>query len=319
MLVLLLPLAIAAFTVSRSGPLPVPPLPPSFDGAAATTLATELARRYPNRIPGGTFDDEAAQWFTETLAQYGLKTESDTWRQHIPGLGDVQLRNLAVVIPGSAKGAIVFAAHRDTSGLGAGANDDATGTAALIQLARAYAPIGAAQRRPKPFHTLVFVSTDAGAWGGLGAQRFAAKSSFRHDLLAAVVLDGIGGSGTPRIDVGGDDGRSPAPPLVRTAIARVREQLGAPPRLPSLLRQFVDLGIPFGFGDQAPFLGAHVSALRLTTADDSGRSDDSDRVGRLDQARLAHLGAAAQNLLGSLDSAGELAEGTAATVYLMGG
>jgi hypothetical protein len=316
---LLLPLAIAAFTVSRSGPLPVPTLPPSFDGAAALALATELAHKQPNRVPGGVGDERAALWFRETLAQYGLETESDTWHEHIPGLGDVRLRNLAVVVEGSAKGVIVFAAHRDTSGLGAGANDDATGTAALIQLARAYAAAGAAQRRPTPLHTLVFLSTDAGAWGGLGAQRFATKSRFRHDLLAAVVLDGLGGSGTPRIDIGGDGGRSPAPALVRTAVARIREQqLGKAPQLPSVLRQVVDLGIPFGFGDQAPLLGAHVSAVRLTTADDSGQSDVKDRVGRLDRAQLARLGSAAQNLLGSLDSTGELAEGTAATVYLHG-
>ena len=222
------------------------------------------------------------------------------------------------MIKGSAKGVIVFAAHRDTSGLGAGANDDATGTAALIQLARAYAAVGAAQRRPKPLHTLVFLSTDAGAWGGLGAERFAARSRFRHDLLAAVVLDGLGGSRAPRLDVGGAEGRSPAPALVRTAIARVREQVGEAPELPGLLRQVVDLGVPFAFGDQAPFLGHHISALRLTTADDSGRNDVNDRVGRLKQARLERLGAAAQNLLGSLDSAAELAEGTAATVYLHG-
>jgi hypothetical protein len=85
-----------------------------------------------------------------------------------------------------------------------------------------------------------------------------------------------------------------------------------------LLRQLVDLGVPFGFGDQAPFLGAHVSAIRLTTADDSGHSDAGDRPGLLDRNRFARLGAAAQNLLGSLDAAGELAQGSAPTVYVRG-
>jgi len=318
LLVLLLPLAIAALTVSRGGPLPAPTLPPSFDGAAAFALTKDLVTRYPSRVPGSANDQGAASWFTTTLAQYGLTAETDAWRERVPGLGSVELRNLAVVIPGSARGTIVFAAHRDTSGLGAGANDDATGTAALIQLARSYARSTDSRSQPKPLHTLVFLSTDAGVWGGAGARRFVTTSRFRGDLLAAVVLDGLGGNAVPRLDVGGDDARSPAPALVRTAVARVREQIGMRPKLPSLLRQLVDLGVPFGYGDQAPFLGARVSALRLTTADDTGRSDVGDRLGLVNKERLTHLGAAAQNLLASLDGDAELAEGTSSAVYLHG-
>ena len=316
-LVLVLPLAIAALTVSRGGPLPAPTLPPSFDGAAALSVTKDLVRSFPSRVPGSANDQGAANWFTTTLAQYGLTTEADVWREHVPGLGAVELRNLAVVVPGTAKGTIVFAAHRDTSGLGTGANDDATGTATLIQLARSYARSGSSQQL-KPLHTLVFLSTDAGVWGGAGARRFVTRSPLRHDLLAAVILDGLAGSSVPRIDVGGDGGRSPAPALVRTALARVREQIGQRPRLPGLLRQLVDLGLPFGFGDQAPFLGARVSAVRLTTSDDSGRSDIVDRLGLVNGSRLTQFGAAAQNLLTSLDGSGELAEGTASAVYLHG-
>ena len=91
MLVLVLPLAIVAFTVSLPGPLPAPTLPPSFDATAAVSLATELARKYPSRVPGSTGDERAARWFEQTLAQYGLTTESAIWRQHVPGLGDVAL------------------------------------------------------------------------------------------------------------------------------------------------------------------------------------------------------------------------------------
>jgi Zn-dependent M28 family amino/carboxypeptidase len=88
----------------------------------------------------------------------------------------VQLRNVAAVVEGSARGVIVVAAHRDTGPTGPGANDNASGTATLIQLARVYADTGAG-RRPTPLHTLVFLSTDGGAWGGLGAERFARHSA----------------------------------------------------------------------------------------------------------------------------------------------
>jgi len=317
LLVLVLPLVVAAITVSRPGPLAVPTLPPSFDGAAATALATELARTFPSRVPGSAGDEGASRWYAETLAPYGLTPTTDTWRAHMPGLGEVPLRNQTVVIPGSAKGAIVFAAHRDTSGVGMGANDDATGIALLIQLARAYGATGSTRVRPQPLHTLVFLATDGGAWGGLGAHRFATTSPLRDDVIAVVAVDGIG-TGDPRLETAGDGGRSPAPALVQTARARVREQIGSSPPLPGTLRQLVDLGIPFGYGDQAPFLGAHASAVRLTTADDSARTDAIDRPGRIDEARMARLGAAAQNLLGSLDSAGDVARGTAPNVDVNG-
>ena len=317
LLLVVLPLVIVAMTTSRPGPLPVPSLPPSFDGEAAVALSTELARTYPNRVPGGPGDEGAARWFGETLARYGLETRSDRWREEVPDLGSVELHNLAVVVPGAAKGVIVVVAHRDTSGVGAGANDDATGTAALIQLARAYGTAGSSRVRAEPLHTMVFLSSDGGAWGGLGAERFASTSGFRHDLIAVVALDGIGGD-RPRLEVDGDGGHSSAPTLVRTVIMRVREQTGFAPSRPTPLRQLVDLGIPFAFGDQAPFLGKHVSAVRLTTGDDSGRSDVRDQPGRIDRASVARLGAAAQNLLGSLDSSGELVRGTSPTVDVGG-
>ena len=58
-------------------------------------------------------------------------------------------------------------AHRDNLGTSPGANDNASGTAALLELAR---NIGTSSLA----HTIVFVSTDGGAFGGVGAEHFAA-------------------------------------------------------------------------------------------------------------------------------------------------
>jgi hypothetical protein len=83
-----------------------------------------------------------------------------------------------------------------------------------------------------------------------------------------------------------------------------------------VLRQLVDLGIPFAYGGQAPFLGAGVSAVRLTTADDSGRSGALDTAANLDDELLTRLGTSAQALLGSLDGGVELAQGTSPYLFL---
>ena len=87
----------------------------------------------------------------EQLALYGLPvTAEDAWDESIPGLGTVRLRNLVTVIPGASTDAILFLAHRDNIGSGPGANDNASGTAALIELERGYGRLGTVAGRPSP-------------------------------------------------------------------------------------------------------------------------------------------------------------------------
>src|SRR5439155_22281081 len=131
-----LPLLIAAFTVTRPAALQKPLLPPAFDTRATLELAKELATEYPDRAPGSSGALAAAQWFREHLAPYGFATNVDTWTATLPGGGQARLKNVTAVAPAQAPGsdAIVVMAHRDDTGAGPGANDDATGTAALIEL-----------------------------------------------------------------------------------------------------------------------------------------------------------------------------------------
>jgi hypothetical protein len=315
-LVVVVPLLLLAFTVARPGALPAPALPPSFDGATATALARELAALHPSRVPGSVGNAAAADWLVEKTAPYGLPVERDSWSAEVPGLGTQTLRNVAVVVEGETPDTIAFVAHHDNSGTGPGASDGASGVAALVELARSYAVGPTEGARARPRHTLVFVSADAGAFGDLGAQRFARSSRFRDELLAVVVLDALGGPGEPRLELAGDGPTTAAAALVRTAAVRVGEQLGIEPGRPGVLRQLVDLGLPFAYGGQAPVLGEGVSALRLTTADDSDRSAPADRGGALDEAQLGRLGRGAQGVLGSLDQGVEVAQGTAPYLYL---
>ena len=315
-LVVALPLLLAAFTVGRPGALGAPALPPSFDGTAAASLARELTGLHPSRVPGSAGNDAAARWFEDKVALYGLPVERDAWRGEVPGLGRRALRNVAVVVEGETSRAIVFAAHHDNAGTGPGASDGASGVAALLELMRSYAVSDTSAERARPRHTLVFLSADGGSFGDLGAERFATASEFAGRIDAVVVLDALGGPAEPRLELAGDGPRSPGAVLVRTVSSRVEEHLGEPPGRPGVLRQLVDLGIPFAYGGQAPFLGAGVSAVRLTTADDSGRSAALDAAAALDDELLTRLGTSAQSLLGSLDGGVELAQGTAPYVFL---
>ncbi len=251
----------------------------------------------------------------EKLALYGLAATEDAWDESIPGLGRVRLRNLTTVIPGSTPDAILVLAHRDDSGAGPGANDNASGTAALIELARGYGRLGPVAG-PKPMHTLVFLSSDGGAYGGYGAERFARTSPLRGSVKAVVSLDGLAGSAQPRVELAGFLPRSPTPALLRTVDVLVAAELGRPPAHPDWLVQLVDLAMPFGYGEQAPFLARGISAVRLATAPDGKADAAADVTAQLRAARFARLGRAVDAVLASLDGGVELVGGTAPHVYL---
>ncbi len=317
-LLVALPLLLAAFSVARPQPLPPPTLPPTFDVAIAEQLARELAREYPDRSPGSQGGLGASIWVSEQLELYDFDPQVERFKARIPGRGEVELRNVVTVVRGASQRTIVITAHRDNSGAGRGVNDNASGTAALLELARSFASVGGTALQTQPTHTLVFVSTDGGAFGALGAAHFAEFSRYRENALAVISLDAIAGAGRPRLLIAGDTARSPSAALVRTAALRVLEQSGEEPARASALRQLLDLGFPFTLGEQGPFVARGIPALALTTlpdgADDGRGTTEFDNAA-FDVQRLAELGRAAQNLIGSLDAGLELAQGTTSYVY----
>ncbi len=319
-----MPLLVAAFSVQHPSALPAPTLPPTFDGDSALALAQELSRLHPNRAPGTSGAAGAADWVTEKMQSFGFRpgdnvhvdSFTEAFQARIPGTGRVLLRNLGFVVKGRSTDTIVVMAHRDDLGLGAGANDNASGTAALLELARIYAPATGSTLQSAPQHTLLFLSTDGGAFGGLGAARFAARSAYREHVVAVVNLDSIGGHGRPRLEIAGDEARSPAAALVETAAARLTEQTGGGPGRTSALGQLTDLGFPFSLYEQAPLVGRGIPAVTLTTAGDRPPPSFGDTPERLDRTRLTQIGRAAQGVVGSLDAGLELARGTRSYVYL---
>ena len=203
-------------------------------------------------------------------------------------------------------------AHRDDDGTGPGANNNASGIAALIQIARSYgSPVGS--RAVSPTHTLVFVATDGGAFGALGARRFVEQH--RGRVVAAIDLAALAGSGAPRLVLAGTEPRLASPGLVETAAQRVLEQAGTRPAHPGALGQLIDLAFPFTLHEQGPLLAHGVPALTLTSGGERPPSAFADQPSRLDAVRLTQLGRAAQQLLRWFDSGAELVPGTASYVY----
>jgi Peptidase family M28 len=307
-----LPLLLLAFSVARPAALQPPNLPPAFDASTAAAIARDLATSYPHREPGTAGARGAAAWFRRQLDPYGFRIHTDAFIATINGHRTTlvnlvtQKRGLGLSPP-----EIVVMAHRDDTGVGNGLNDNASGTAALIELARSYAPTAAAQRISLPY-TLVFLSTDGATGGARGAGHFVAEQAGRAKILAVINLDSLGGRGQPRLVFGGNTSRSPAPGLVETLRAALAQRGGEPSR-PSGLQQLVSLGFPFDPYEQAPFVSRGIPAVTVTTG---GARPPDARGRRLDLGHLKAIGLAAQDTLDAMDLGVSLAQGPTSYVFL---
>ena len=308
-LLVALPLILLAFSVSQPPSVGPPRATPGFDGHAAAAIAKELAARYPNRVPGTRGALGAERWFTPELASYGFEVQRDTFSATIRGR-KTTLVNLVAEKVGLSPREIVVMAHRDDSDTGSGLNDNASGTGALIELARSYAtnPLSSLP------YSLVFVSTDGAEEGALGAAHFAARTATRKNAVAVINLDSIGGKGSPRLEFGGDTTRSPAPGLLETMRDALNNEPGAAASRPGALDQLLSLAFPFNAYEQAPLVSAGIPAVTVTTG--LVRPAATSKTRRLHVARLSQIGLATQDAVDAMEEGVALAQGPSSYVFL---
>jgi hypothetical protein len=310
-----LPLLLLAFSVARPSSLQPPNLPPAFDAKAAALVAQDLAFRFPSRAAGTAGARGAASWFQRQLEPYGLSVRREPFTAEVLGRGRVHLVNLVAEKAGLSQREIVVMAHRDDAGTAGGLDDNASGTAALIELARAYAPTAGAPHPSLPY-SLVFLSTDGAEDGALGAAHFAADPATRHDAIAVINLDSIAGPGRPRLVLAGDTARSPAAGLAETMRSLLAAELGGDPARPSGLQQLIGLGFPYSAYEQAPFVTRAIAAVTLTTSGDRPPGASGPVHEQLDLARLGQIGRATQNAVDAMEEGAALAQGPASYVFL---
>jgi hypothetical protein len=311
-LVVALPALLLAFSVSRPSALHMAGLPPAFDGGSASVIAADLAGRYPDRVPGTTGALAAQRWFIEQLAPYGFHVRRDTFTATVHGRRTT-LVNLVAEKVGLSPREIVVMAHRDDSGTGRGLNDNASGTGALIELARSYAPIRTAQLNALRY-SIAFVSTDGAEEGSLGAAHLAAEASTRRNAVAVINLDSIGGKSGPRLEFGGDTSRSPAPGLLETMQTALEKESGGIAGRPGALGQLVSLGFPFNAYEQAPFVSAGLPAVTITTA--VSRPPETSRPSRLNVAHLTEVGLATQDAIDAMEEGTPFAQSSSSYLFL---
>jgi len=196
-----LALALLIAVLTLQSPRPVPAGTPATDFSAGRAMADvrEIARR-PH--PVGSADHARVQaYLLQRMTALGLQTETQEGplspaavrrleREGRPAAG-IGLTNLIGVLPGRdpRQPAVALMAHYDTVPDSAGAADDTTGVAAILEAVRAIRARGPADR------TLVVLLTDGEELNLDGARIFWGGHPLRDRIGAVVNLEARGGGG----------------------------------------------------------------------------------------------------------------------------
>ena len=191
----LLFLVVWLFTVKMPGPAfvgPLPPLTPNQEEIRAQLQrhVTALAHDIGVRSDKAYANVQRAERYIRTqLLRFGYHVESQEFFA-----GGRLYHNLEATlpgVPGYAHEVVVLGAHFDTAEEAPGADDNASGVAGVLELARVFA--GNSQRRTIRF---VFFPNEEPPWfptSNMGSRHYAAAARARNDQIVAMVsIESIG-------------------------------------------------------------------------------------------------------------------------------
>jgi hypothetical protein len=177
-----------------------------FDGENAYRTLKYITGNFKDRTFGNENNIKCAYWIKEEFEKLGLKVvEEDfttygiatnengmfsmgdlVWKSIDKNISKYKGKNIVAISEGREKDIILIGAHRDTFNTLEGAEDDGSGTAALIELARILS-------KEDHRYTYYFVSFDGEEYGLYGSQYLAEKYS-NKPIKLAVSLDMLGWS-----------------------------------------------------------------------------------------------------------------------------
>jgi hypothetical protein len=288
-LVVLVP-AFVLLVGARTAPaLPRSSLPPTFDGAQALTATDELVTRFADRSPGSHGDGASAELVAARLRAAGADVTLQHFRAPDADGRTRSMTNVLGVVSGQGRSnqALVFVAGRDDRPPGPGANDNGSGTGALVELARTL--VGSVTQT-----SLVFASVDGTTAESAGARELARHPPAGLKLEAGIALRAIGRPGRPLVlRLSGEGHRLPAAGWLRTVEQALRSEGVVQVQLPSLGQQVVALVAPTAHGDQSPLVGSGAAVIGLDGSL-AGGSSASDTPELLSADLLGRVGTAAQ-------------------------
>jgi Peptidase family M28 len=255
------------------------------------TLAVDLGERNLRDAPRFFHLERAAGFIEEALRGAGLRVARQPFRAGVLGVRTLEAELQGTSSPDEV---VIVAARYDCAHESAGANDNATGVAALLALARAWAGAGAAAR------TVRFVALPTGRHTPQpAAPRYAARLREQGTQVRGVLsLEALGRSSaaparrTPPLMVVGN--------LASRRLARTVTWALAQGEVPGRAA-FVPGGLPgMGASDPGAFWQQRIPAVRVTEVFPLSAWRADERVEQLDFARLTHVVRGLEHVLAHL-------------------
>jgi hypothetical protein len=188
-------------------------------------------------------------------------------------------------------GVVVVGAHYDGVGAASpGADSNASGTAALLQVARALG-----ESKPTLRRDIVLVAFSGEAQGAAGARAFVKKPPgglSAKDLIALVDLDMVGRMRENTLQVFGADSAAEWTDLLAGACDTARVDC------------VQATGGGLGGADRLPFFEAHVPAVQLFTGVHGDYGKGTDTADRLNATGMAQVARIAEHLAGDVSDLG---------------
>ena len=174
-------------------------------GAAAVIIYNDAPERFAGglrdavTLPVLAISGREGQALLDLVAQGAVKIKIESATARAQKMG----RNIVSTQRGTSDRVVVLGAHYDSVEIGAGANDNGSGAAVLLELARALA------QKPRK-QTLVFVAFDGEEAGLFGSRHYVAglPDDARRQIVAMLNFDMLsGGAGSLQLDGGGRAGK----------------------------------------------------------------------------------------------------------------
>ncbi|HXQ26638.1 MAG TPA: M28 family peptidase [Candidatus Acidoferrales bacterium] len=185
----------AIFALSLAGLAPPRPKPANAPATAFSavraleTLHRILSTDTPHPV-GSPANDAVRGRIVDELTRLGYQPQVQTAFDCAEYAYCATVNNVVARLDGTEQnGAVLLAAHYDSVPAGPGDSDDGTGTAAVLEIARALKAF------PTPRHSIILLIDDGEEAGLLGAHAFVDSHPWAKEVRAAVNLDSRGTSG----------------------------------------------------------------------------------------------------------------------------
>lgn len=280
-----------------------------FSGERAYKDVEYIGINFPQREVGSEYAESSANWILHEFNELGLDSYKeefsfkslkklfsnavgengiDDGNSERLAMGNLYLETKGINVIGISKGkskeTIVIGAHRDTLGTLEGAQDNASGTAAMLELARVLSG-------EEHYYTYMFISFDGEEFGLKGSEAFARNNSLKNIKLV-MILDCVGYKHADTVGLYQFASSKGASPLWTTVLANniIKRSGGKTYYIddeggfsgvsigvfPSLLEKMISLKVSGGVNtDSGPFVDRNIPSVGFIAAN-SGKIVDEE-------------------------------------------